>query len=56
MTKETAKTLYLILLCIYSLSAFVCAICLARGNDFVNFCLIQYGVMFMAQSWREASL
>ncbi len=53
MTKEQAKDVYLIMLVIYSLSAFVCAIFLARGNDFVNFCLLQYGVMFMVQSWNE---
>ena len=53
MTKEQAKTIYLLLLLTYSLSAFICAVFLARGNDFVNFCLIQYGVMFMAQSWNE---
>lgn len=56
MSKETAKTLYLIMLCLYSLSAFICAVFLARGNDFVNFCLIQYGVMFMVQSWREVDI
>lgn len=52
----STKDIYIGLLVLCSLSAFTCAIFLARGNDFINFCLIQYGIIFMVQSWREAGL